>query len=134
MGGRMRRGFGPDVNRIVIIKPAGSGHGRSREIYNDSADDDDDDSEIRVRILKRTGTGRLKASDWVADDDRKPKKSSRSLRPIEKLLRRAARRQARMSNIYLGLHDRSNRRKKNGWAKDLGRNVVKTYRRALKSR
>ncbi len=131
----MRRGFGPDVNRIVIIKPAGSGaHGQAREIYNDSADDDDDDGEIRVRILKRTGSGRLKATDWVADDNRKRKKSSRALRPMEKLLRRAARRRARLANIYLGLHDKSNRRKKNGWAKDFGRNVVKTYRRASKSR
>ena len=130
----MRRGFGPDVNRIVIIKPAGSEHGRAREIYSDSGDDDDADGEIRVRILKRTSGGRLTATDWVAEDDRKPKKSSRRLRPVEKMLRRAARRQARMSNIYLGLHDRSNRRKKNGWAKDFGRNLLKTYRRGVKAR
>lgn len=129
----MSRGFGPDVDRVVVIRDGDGGRRRVREIYNEDNSYDDDDDEIHVRVLKRTGSGRLRSVDWDSNDGRR-KKSSRMLRPIERTLRRAARRQARLANIYLNLHDRSSRRKRNGWAKDLGRNVIKTYRRGLKLR
>lgn len=120
-----------DVDRIVVIRPTRSGGMRAKEVYHDDLLDDDDDDEITVRILTRDRHGR-RVVDYDDDDDRR--RTSKRLRPFEKALRKGARRQARVANLYLALHDRSNRRKKNGWMKDFGRNVVKAYRRGLKLR
>lgn len=57
------------------------------------------------------------------------KKDTRSLRPIEKRLRKLVRAEYRALGRYLLLHDRSRRRRRNGWAKDLGKNFVKVIRR-----
>jgi len=130
----MRRGLRTDVERIVVIRPSDHGRMRSREIYRQDDDDDDDDEEIRVHLLTRDSRGRRVEVDWDRDDDRPRRKSSRVLRPLEKMLRNSMRRQSKVASIYLNLHDRSNRRKRNGWAKDLGRNVTKAYRRGVKLR
>lgn len=57
---------------------------------------------------------------------RKRKKQSKFLSPWEKTVRRAAKRQVKASNIYLDRHERSNRKKKNGWIRDLNKNVSKS--------
>ena len=51
------------------------------------------------------------------------------MRPIEKRLRRLVRSEYRALGRYLVLHDRSRRRRRNGWAKDLGKNMMKVIRR-----
>ena len=56
------------------------------------------------------------------------KKQSKSVKPIDKRLRRSVRRQMKMLDRYLTLHDRSSRKKKNGWMRDLGRNIMKAVR------
>lgn len=129
----MRRGLRTDVERIVVIRPSDHGGTRSREIYR-SYDEDDDDEEIRVHLLTRDSRGRRVETDWDRDDDRPRRRTSRSLRPIEKMLRNTMRRQAKVASIYLDLHDRSNRNKRNGWVKDLGRNITKATRRGYKLR
>lgn len=57
------------------------------------------------------------------------KRDSRAMRPIEKRLRRLVRSEYRALGRYLVLHDRSRRRRRNGWAKDLGKNLAKVIRR-----
>ena len=56
------------------------------------------------------------------------KKSSRPLRPIEKALRKLVRAEHKALGRYLLLHERSRRRERNGWASDLGKNLVKVIR------
>jgi hypothetical protein len=119
-----------EVDRIVVIKPTRSGGTRAKEVYHDDLLNDSDDDDITVRVITRDSRGRRVV---IGGDDR-PKRTSKRLRPMEKALRKGAKRQARVADLYLALHDRSNRRKKNGWIKDFGRNVVKAYRRGLKIR
>jgi hypothetical protein len=57
------------------------------------------------------------------------KRDSRRMRPIEKRLRKLVRAEYRALGRYLVLHDKSRRRRRNGWAKDLGKNLVKVIRR-----
>lgn len=57
------------------------------------------------------------------------KRGTRRMRPIEKRLRRLVRAEYRALGRYLVLHDRSRRRRRNGWAKDLGKNFAKVIRR-----
>ncbi len=130
----MGRALRTDVDRIVVIRPSDHGRVRTREIYRRDEDDDRDDEEIRVHLVTRDSHGRRVEVDWDRDDDRPRRRTSRLLRPVERALRNGARRQSRVANIYLDLHERSNRRKRNGWVKDLGRNVVKAYRRGLRLR
>ncbi|MFN3647978.1 MAG: hypothetical protein ACK47B_00250 [Armatimonadota bacterium] len=68
----------------------------------------------------------------VSDDRRKPKKSSKALRGLEKAIHRMSLAQTAASSAYLSRHRRSNARKKDGWLKDLGVNVPKAARTGMK--
>lgn len=74
-----------------------------------------------------TGTLRIKA-----DSKRKRRKQSKSLKLFEKLARRSARMQQRTFGEYLYRHDRSNRKKKNGWFKDLSKNLMSSSKKGRK--
>jgi hypothetical protein len=56
------------------------------------------------------------------------KKSSRWLRPVETRLRKLARAQHNALGEYLVLHERSRRKRRNGWMLDLKSNLVKVIR------
>lgn len=58
------------------------------------------------------------------------KSQSAALRPIEKRIRRLVRAEHKALGHYLTLHDASNRKRRNGWVKDLARNVRRVIRRA----
>lgn len=60
--------------------------------------------------------------------ERKPQ--SRALKPIEKRIRRLVRSEHKALGHYLTLHDTSNRKRRNGWAKDFARNMARVIRRA----
>ena len=47
-------------------------------------------------------------------------------------MRRLVRKEHKALGYYLELHDRSNRRRKNGWFKDLPRNAVRAIRHGLR--
>jgi hypothetical protein len=56
------------------------------------------------------------------------KKGSKMLRPIEKAARRFAKKQSVAASAYLERHERSNADKKNGWVKDIKKNVTKSMK------
>jgi len=64
--------------------------------------------------------------------ERKARRGSKRLRPFEKAIRRFSRAQGTMADEYLARHERSNRRKKNGWVKDLGKNVRRSSRKGMR--
>ncbi len=57
------------------------------------------------------------------------RKDSRMLRPIEKRVRKLIRSEYKALGRYLELHERSRRKRSNGWARDLGSNLIKVIRR-----
>lgn len=60
------------------------------------------------------------------------KKVSRPLRPLEKAIRKFADAAATGTSSYAARHQRSNGKKKNGWLKDMKKNVSKAAKQAKK--
>lgn len=65
-------------------------------------------------------------------EQRKRRRGSKRLRPFEKAVRRITTAQGTMADNYLMRHNRSNRKKKNGWIKDLDKNVYRSSRKGLR--
>lgn len=64
--------------------------------------------------------------------NKKKKKQAAWLKPFEKRQRRAARAMIAGSESYLDRHQRSNRKKRNGWLRDLNKNSLKAWRKGAK--
>lgn len=58
---------------------------------------------------------------------KKRKKQNKYLSPLEKLVRDVAKRQDKATRTYVERHERSNRKKKNGWIKDFVKNTAKSW-------
>lgn len=86
----------------------------------------------RITILKKDPESGQFVAAAVYRQERRRKKRTRGLRFIEKAVRRLTRAQATMAGSYTDRHDRSNRKKRDGWMKDFIPNVVKAQRRGIK--
>ena len=87
----------------------------------------------RITFLGRDDkTGTFYVSSVLRNEAGK-KKASKLLRPIEKLVRRLNKTQARSASIYSERHERSARKKKNGWLSDMVPNMRKAQKLAWKS-
>jgi hypothetical protein len=62
----------------------------------------------------------------------KRKKQSTGLKAIERSVRQAARAEDAYASEYLARHEASNRKKRDGWLRDLDKNVYKASRKAGK--
>lgn len=89
---------------------------------------------LRVTLVKREADGTriaVPVYDEFAQVLIRPRKKQTGVYKWgEKRVRRGARRGRRLIDYYLALHERSNRRKKNGWARDYFKNTFKAARRA----
>ena len=117
-----------DIRRVVVL----GGDQPRRRVYDaDRGSRYDDDDGIRVTVLQRDQYGRLVAKErYESEGEYRRKKQSPLLRPIERVLRRAIKFEARLLNEYLGRHERSNSRKRDGWIKDLSDNVTRSIRKS----
>lgn len=61
------------------------------------------------------------------------KKQSKGLKPLERMIRKLVKSELAAANTYLERHERSNRRKSNGWLWDMGKNLKKAASTARKS-
>ena len=119
------RSLNDDVERIVILKH-GSGGIRKVIDARDNPPIYASDSNIKARIIRRDRHGVLQIDEVFG---RRSKKQSRLLRPLEKIIRKGVKRNVRVMQRYLNLHERSNRKKRNGWMRDYIRNVSKARRK-----
>lgn len=111
------------VDRVTILKTTPDGKLTRRVITVDDDDSDDDGIEYVVR----TSTGRTRHG--VVREELGPvKKQTKRVKSIDKRLRKSVSRQMKMLDKYMTLHDRSCRKRKNGWVKDLGKNIMKSVR------
>ena len=62
----------------------------------------------------------------------KRKRVSKRYRRIDKAMRRVTRAQRATATEFLDRHDRSNRKKKNGGVRDVGKNLWKANRKGVK--
>lgn len=93
-----------------------------------------DNKVLRVTLLKKNSDGSRSTvplfDDATATSDLPRKKQTGAYRVVEKKARKGAKRGIRMLEIYLALHERSNKKKKNGWAKDYFKNATKAVRKS----
>ncbi len=111
------------VERVTVLRRDASGNA-VREDYK--VDDLDDNTGIEYVVRDRTG--RVRRGE-LFEDLGPPNKQTRVSRALDKRIRKAARRNMQTVSRYLTLHDRSNRLKKNGWMRDLGKNLRKAMHR-----
>ncbi len=76
-----------------------------------------------VTLIAPDASGRLVVTN--IHESEKATKGSRRLRPVEKTVRRAAEAEKAFTEAYLHGHKRSNEKKRDGWLKDLGENVMR---------
>ena len=115
-----------DVRQVVVL---GGDQPRRRVYDSDRAYGYDDDEGIRVTVVRRDEYGRLVARErYESEGERRRKKQSKLLRPIERLMRRAIKFEVRLLSDYLGRHEHSNSKKRDGWIKDLSKNVRRSIR------
>ena len=114
----------PDVDRFVVINRDRAG--RRRVVMDMDADlSEPYPQDYPMRIIKRVGEGPARVYG-----KRSRKKQTRMLRPMERVVRKGARRGIRILQDYLYLHERANRKRKNGWLRQYRRNLRKAIRRS----
>jgi hypothetical protein len=86
----------------------------------------------RIVVLQQDPAGGY-APVTVYRKNKKRKKQSRLVKPLEKRFRKLSDAAATMTESYNARHRRSNEKKKNGWIKDLSKNVRKAARKGRKS-
>jgi hypothetical protein len=91
------------------------------------AGDGDAGERIKFMVIKPSGEMQRGA---LRVDLGPVKKERRRFRPIERRVRKMVRAEHRALGRYLVLHDRSRRKRRSGWVRDLPRNVFKVIRRS----
>lgn len=87
----------------------------------------------RMTVLRRDmQTGHVYVASVLKNEGGK-KKNTKLMRPVEKLVRRLGKAQAKSASIYSERHERSSRKKKNGWLFDLVSNMRKAQSQGWKS-
>ncbi len=84
-----------------------------------------------ITFLKATSDGSYQCKRLTETGLRK--KQSKTLKPIERMIRKIVKCELAGANAYLERHDRSNKRKSNGWIRDIGKNLAKAVNTARKS-
>src|SRR5262245_32059885 len=85
----------------------------------------------RITILNRDDAGNV-VPVVVFDKRRKKKSGTRALKPIERLARQFVEASSSATTRYLKAHKKANRKRKNGWMRDLNLNVVQAGRKGLR--
>jgi hypothetical protein len=84
-----------------------------------------------VVVLRRQPGGRLRATTLYEKRKRR-KKGTWGLNQVGKVVRTFAASQRAAAEAYLERHERSSRKKKDGWVRDLPYNVYRAARRGAK--
>lgn len=87
----------------------------------------------RITILKSSSAPEGEVQQVVIREKRKRKKKSKGLdRILERVVRRTAEANSTASENYLSHHNSANRKKRNGWRRKLGENLVRSVRKGGK--
>lgn len=86
----------------------------------------------RITVLEPDGSGGYRAVTVFEREARK-KKGKRLFRPLERAVRYVAEAQAKSADAYLDRHANSNTKRRDGWMRDLGNNVLRASRKGSKA-
>lgn len=84
-----------------------------------------------IVVLEPDASGRM-VSATVYEVERKKKKTSPILRPLEKSIRQFTKGGEIAASNYLDRHLRSREKKRDGWLRDMGYNLYKANEKGLK--
>jgi hypothetical protein len=79
----------------------------------------------QVILLSRDETDGITPTTLYRKSKRKKKKGSRGVRELDKMVKAATQSQQTFADTLLKRRKRSNRKRKDGWLRDLGQNVFK---------
>lgn len=85
-----------------------------------------------ITVTQTSLTGPAKVVEIYSRKDKKRKKESAWVRMVGRFARRMARARMLSGQYYLERHDRSRRKKKNGWSRDFADNLKKARKDANK--
>jgi hypothetical protein len=120
------------VVKVSVVRAGRRGDASEHVLYRGSrsrvenAIDEIVDDTVRIHVV-RPNSGVLRSGE-LDDAGPRKRKQSKVVRPLERGLRKAMRRQLDIAQLYLARHERSNRRKRDGWLKDLPLNVYRAVR------
>lgn len=83
-------------------------------------------------IVRFAPDGSVKREALAGATPTRKRRGSKRLRGVEKWIRKLSRATNETSRVYMSGHEASNQKKKNGWFKDLGKNMRKANRRGMK--
>jgi hypothetical protein len=118
--------MGRDVKRVTVVK-TGAGAGQGNRVVYGARSSDEDHSIKRVTIIRRDGAGRVLSREAFSDEPQ-GKKQSRHLRPSERGVRALVELQTRVAEHYLDRHHRSNEKRRDGWLRDMPRNIFRAIK------
>lgn len=84
-----------------------------------------------VTVLSRDAEGQT-APTLLYEREKKKKRQTKSLEPVETMVRRAADGMAQCAQSYAARHRQSNGKRRDGWFRDLNSNVMRAGRRGAK--
>ena len=88
-------------------------------------------SVARITIIRSDESGQS-IPTVIYRKKRSRKKGSPGLRTLEKITRNMMNAQSTSSDKYLSRHKRSNRKRRNGWLRDMGTNMARAHSKGMK--
>lgn len=85
----------------------------------------------RVIVLSHDDNGAV-ARTVIYEKRDKKKRQSKTIEPIEMFIRRAADGTARCAESYVARHRESNKKRRDGWVRDLNDNMMQAGRKGVK--
>jgi hypothetical protein len=85
----------------------------------------------RVTVLQKDGAGAV-TPVVVYKRGRRKNKTSRAFKPVEKIARSLAQANDSVAGTYLRRHKKSNRKRRDGWVRDMPVNVLRAARQGVK--
>lgn len=85
-----------------------------------------------MSFVKRITVIQDGVAEKVFGEKKKKRKSTRMMRPLEKMTRRMLEAGNEMTGQALDRHNRSSRKRKDGWARDMLKNSMKANQKAVK--
>jgi hypothetical protein len=85
----------------------------------------------RITVFDRDSSGSLRPV-VLFDRRRKKKKQSKGLKPVERMVRTVADANDAFASTYARRHRRSNRKRRDGWVRDIAVNVARAGNKGLK--
>ena len=111
------------VDRVTVLRRDDRGNVmRAQNVV------DDLDRGVGHEYVVRDATGRVRRGE-ITEEIGPPKKQSKLSKALDKRVRKMATGNSRTLSRYMRLHDRSNSLKKNGWIRDLIKNVRKAKKK-----